>query len=206
MHAMREIGTSLLRVRESPLHLGVVTPEIALAAPPKEKLRRAAGSDGVGAGSDSELQPPNRRRRRRGRRGAGRRGRQNRAGSRPSSSAESSSPSPPPSPPRREDLPGSDLCFIDRILDMEQWEVELEYLWVVVQIVGTRRPVQPQEARRTIQRPFYWRNRGWKPIGLRRRMTSSSSFPVMEHSSRCYKESVWSRHWRSSYALSHGHG
>lgn len=48
-----------------------------------------------------------------------------------------------------------DICFIERTFDTDQWEAELEYLTVFVQIVGTRPTVEPQTARRAIAAAFH---------------------------------------------------
>lgn len=51
--------------------------------------------------------------------------------------------------------PLADLCFIEHTNDMEQWEAELEYLWVFAQIVGRRQEVEPQDALRAIADAFH---------------------------------------------------
>lgn len=47
-----------------------------------------------------------------------------------------------------------DACYIQRTFDVDQWEAKLAYLTVFVQVVGTRPPVQLEEARRAIAEHF----------------------------------------------------
>lgn len=47
-----------------------------------------------------------------------------------------------------------EACFIERTFDIEKWEADLEYLTVFIQVVGTRPPVQPEEAKRAIAVQF----------------------------------------------------
>lgn len=50
--------------------------------------------------------------------------------------------------------PTPESCYIERTSDMEQWEADLEYLTVFVQIVATRPPIEPEEARHAIAVQF----------------------------------------------------
>lgn len=127
-------------------------------APPRETLRqgpgRGRGHAGAAQDGDDEglEHRRGRRRRRRGRYGMGHRHRQRQQDHEDDASKQSqySSPSEPPSPVRRSSLPTPDMCFINRVFDIDQWEAELEYLYVLVQITGTRPQVSPQAARRAI--------------------------------------------------------
>lgn len=131
-------------------------PKTAPAAPPREKLRRAAGREGEDGGQGDPSAQHRSRRRRRGRRGTGHRRRQRGQGDDGNSGPHrerQSSPSPSPAP-RQNEMHHPKVCYVDRSPDMEQWEAELEYLAVLVQIVGTRPTVEPQAARRAIAQHF----------------------------------------------------
>lgn len=48
----------------------------------------------------------------------------------------------------------SEICFIERTFDTEQWEVEYEYLAVLLQISGTWPKVTPQQALAAVAAQF----------------------------------------------------
>lgn len=54
----------------------------------------------------------------------------------------------------RESDPPLDVCYLDCTFDTDQWEADLKYLTVLVQVVGTRPPVEPEDAKRAISEQF----------------------------------------------------
>lgn len=128
---------------------------------PRRNGNQAAGTH------EPSAQPPNesvasgqlsRRRRHRGRRG----GRRNRRkhneeseddGNRPPEHPDPSTPSSPRSPTRRwNDL--SEICFIERTQDTEQWEANYAYLAALLQITGIRPEVTPEQALAAVAAQF----------------------------------------------------
>lgn len=126
---------------------------VSPSAPPQEQPQRVADQSQSPPQSAQQADPSLQRwgrRRRIGRRGVGKKcnDQSQKDGEPAASQIWAVSPEPPPPPVANE------LCFIDRVNDIDQWESVLEYLYIFVQIVGTRPEVEPQQALRAIAEAF----------------------------------------------------
>lgn len=118
------------------------------------------GPQGGNPGTNNSAQPSTshcRSRRHRRRRGGCRcQKKKHRADSSDESPPECPEPPTPPSPhsPTRRWNDLSEICFIDRTMDTEQWEAEYEYLAMLLQVTGTRPEISPQQALAAVAAQF----------------------------------------------------